>query len=155
MDFPILPDELPESPVSFYFEDVIFELPQEEQLAQWLLSIAEVEQTVLTEVNFIFCSDEHLRAINVEYLDHDYYTDVITFPYADDTVHGDVFISVDRVRDNATTVGVSFEAELCRVMAHGVLHLAGYEDKTPEKKLEMTAREDFFLLTCPIFSGAV
>lgn len=154
MNFPKLPDELPESPVSFYFEDVTFELRQQEQVAQWLQSIAEVEQKDFTEVNFIFCSDEHLRGINVEYLDHDYYTDVITFPYTDDSVHGDVFISSDRVRDNANTVGVSFEVELCRVMAHGVLHLAGYEDKTPEKKQEMTAKEDFFLRTCPVFSAA-
>ncbi len=153
MDFPNLPDELPESPVSFYFEDLTFDLPKETSLAEWLASIATVEQKALTEVNFIFCSDEHLRSINVEYLAHDYYTDVITFPYADDAVHGDVFISAERVRDNAATLGVTFEAELCRVMAHGVLHLAGYDDKTPEKKLEMTAREDFFLRSCPIISA--
>jgi probable rRNA maturation factor len=153
MNFPKLPDELPESPVSFYFEDVTFDLPQEAQVAEWLQSIAEVEQKALIEVNFIFCSDEHLRAINVEYLDHDYYTDVITFPYSDDAVHGDVFISAERVRDNAATLGVPFEAELCRVMAHGLLHLAGYDDKTHEKKLEMTAKEDFFLRSCPLISA--
>jgi rRNA maturation RNase YbeY len=150
MQFPDLPGEAPESPVSFNFEDVTFDIPDESALSGWLMRIAEVEGKAFVEVNFVFCSDEHLRGINVEYLDHDYYTDVITFPYSEDAVHGDVFISSDRVRDNAATVGVTFEAELCRVMAHGVLHLAGYDDKTPEKKAEMTAREDFFLRTCPI-----
>ena len=149
-----MPDELPVSPVSFYFEDVAFDLPAAAALAQWVISIATVEQRKIIEVNFIFCSDEHLRVINLEYLDHDYYTDVITFPYTEGAVHGDVFISADRVRDNAVVLRISFEAELCRVMAHGVLHLAGYDDKTPEKKLEMTAREDFFLRSCPDFFAA-
>ncbi|MEY3195404.1 MAG: hypothetical protein RIQ78_1501 [Bacteroidota bacterium] len=151
MNFPELPDEVPETPIAFHFEDVTFELPDEQKLVSWLTSIAEQEEKALEEVNFIFCSDEHLRGINVEYLDHDYYTDVITFPYAHDAVHGDVFISADRVRDNAAAQGVSFENELCRIMAHGVLHLAGYEDKTPEKKAQMTLREDFFLQSCPVF----
>ncbi len=145
MNFPDLPEELPETAVSFYMEDVTFELPDEQKLEEWLRSIAAQEGKPLGELNFIFCSDEHLRGINVTYLDHDYYTDVITFPYTDDAVHGDIFISVDRVRDNATTLGISFENELLRVMAHGVLHLAGYDDKSPEKKVLMSAREDFFL----------
>ena len=105
----------------------------------------------MVELNFIFCSDEHLRGINVEYLAHDYYTDVITFPYTDQAVHGDVFISIDRVRDNATSLGVEFTNELYRVMAHGTLHLAGYEDKTDEKKAEMRAKEDFYLRQSPLF----
>lgn len=151
MDFPVLADETPETPVSFHFEDVQFDLPKAEELATWLQSIAEAEQKDFVEVNFIFCSDEHLRGINVTYLDHDYYTDVITFPYDETLVYGDVFISADRVRDNAATAGVAFEAELCRVMAHGVLHLAGYGDKEPADKLQMTAREDFHLARCPIF----
>lgn len=151
MDFPVLADESPEEPVSFHFEDVTFELPKATQLAEWLQSIAVLEEKEFVEVNFIFCSDEHLRDINVRFLDHDYYTDVITFPYDDGLVYGDIFISADRVRDNAATAGVAFEAELCRVMAHGVLHLAGYGDKEPEDKLKMTAREDFHLGRCPIF----
>jgi rRNA maturation RNase YbeY len=151
MNFPDLPAEMPETPFSFNFEDVTFDLPDEEALAAWLLRIPTTEGKPMVEVNFIFCSDEHLRGINVEYLDHDYYTDVITFPYTDDAVHGDIFISADRVRDNAATQGVAFENELYRVMAHGVLHLAGYGDKTPEEKTAMTAREDFFLQHAPLF----
>ena len=145
MNFPALPDESPESPISFNFEDVELDLPEEHKLEAWLMSIAAQEAKPLIELNFIFCSDEHLRGINVEYLHHDYYTDVITFPYAEDAVHGDIFISTDRIRDNAATQGVSFENELMRVMAHGVLHLAGYEDKSPKKKAIMSSREDFYL----------
>ena len=151
MNFPELPDEFSEASILFEFEDVVFELPDELKLTAWLTSIAEQEDKPMRELNFIFCSDEHLRGINVEYLDHDYFTDVITFPYSDDAVHGDIFISADRVRDNAATQGVSFEHELLRVMAHGVLHLAGYEDKTPEKKAIMSAREDFYLQQLPVF----
>jgi rRNA maturation RNase YbeY len=151
MNFPDLPAEMPDTPFSFNFEDVAFDLPDEEALSAWLLTIPSTEGKPMVEVNFIFCSDEHLRGINIEYLDHDYYTDVITFPYADDSVHGDIFISSDRVRDNAATQGVAFENELYRVMAHGVLHLAGYGDKTPEEKVVMTAREDFFLQQAPLF----
>lgn len=151
MNFPDLPEELTEASILFEFEDVTFDLPDEQKLVAWLKTIADREGMPVRELNFIFCSDEHLRGINVEYLDHDYFTDVITFPYSEDAVHGDIFISADRVRDNAAVQGVSFENELLRVMAHGVLHLAGYEDKTPEKKAVMSGREDFFLKLSPFF----
>lgn len=150
MEFPDLPIEETETSVAFHFEDVAFDLPETEALQAWIISIASGEQKTLVEVNFIFCSDERLKEINIEYLDHDYYTDVITFPYAEDTVYGDIFISSDRVRENAVQAAVSFHAELCRVMAHGVLHLAGYGDKSPAEKQIMTAREDFHLQRCPI-----
>jgi rRNA maturation RNase YbeY len=83
--------------------------------------------------------------MNVEYLDHDYYTDVITFPYSEDAVHGDVFISYHRVVDNAQQLKVPFEHELCRVLVHGVLHLSGYLDKTDAEEKEMRGKEDFYL----------
>jgi rRNA maturation RNase YbeY len=145
MQFPDLPDEEPEIPVSFYFEDVEFELPDEQKLTNWLLGVAESEGKDFVSVSYIFCSDERLREMNVEFLDHDYYTDVITFPYSDDAVHGDVFISSDRVADNAQSLGVAFEHELCRVLVHGVLHLAGYLDKTEDAERVMREREDFYL----------
>jgi rRNA maturation RNase YbeY len=152
MNFPALPDELPdESMVSFHFEDVAFDMPDESGIAEWLTAIAREEERALVELNVIFCSDEHLRQINITYLDHDYYTDVITFPYAEDVVHGDVFISIDRVRDNAAGQGVTFGNELLRIMAHGVLHLAGYGDKTPEDKVLMTQKEDYYLQQAPLF----
>ena len=145
MHFPDLPDDEPETLISFNFDDVEFELPDETKLTEWLLGVAESEDQEFVEVSYIFCSDERLREMNVEYLDHDYYTDVITFPYAEDAIHGDVFISSERVADNAQALGVSFEHELCRVLVHGVLHLAGYLDKTPEAEQIMREREDFYL----------
>ena len=145
MNFPDFPDDEPEVPVSFNFDDVEFELPDEEKLTDWLLDVADAEDIDFVEVSYIFCSDERLREMNVQFLDHDYYTDVITFPYADDAIHGDIFISSERVADNAQTMGVSFEHELCRVLVHGVLHLAGYQDKTEDAEREMRAKEDYYL----------
>lgn len=145
MNFPDFPTDEPETPVSFNFEDVEFELPDEQKLTDWLMGVAESEGKDFVEVSYIFCSDERLREMNVEFLDHDYYTDVITFPYSEDAVHGDIFISSDRVADNAQSLGVTFEHELCRVLVHGVLHLAGYLDKTAEAEKVMREREDFYL----------
>ncbi|HLP96432.1 MAG TPA: rRNA maturation RNase YbeY [Saprospiraceae bacterium] len=145
IDFPDLHDEAPEAPVSFHFEDVQFELPEQQRLSDWLQGVAETEGKAFIEVQYVFCSDEKLREMNVEYLDHDYYTDVITFPYSDDAVHGDVFISYDRVLDNAQQLQVPFEQELCRVLVHGVLHLSGYPDKTEAEEKVMRGKEDFYL----------
>ncbi len=145
MQFPEFTAEEPETPVSFNFEDVEFELPDEAKLSAWLQGVAESENKEFIEVSYIFCSDERLREMNVEFLDHDYYTDVITFPYSEDAVHGDVFISYDRVKDNAQTLDLPFDQELCRVLVHGVLHLAGYLDKTPEAEQLMRTKEDFYL----------
>ncbi|MBL7825170.1 MAG: rRNA maturation RNase YbeY [Saprospiraceae bacterium] len=151
MQFPDLLNESPEPSVNFHFEDVEFDLPKGDAIETWLMSVSKIEGKAHGEVNIIFCSDEHLRQINVSYLDHDYYTDIITFPYDENSVYGDIFISSDRVRENAQNAKVSFEAELCRVMAHGILHLAGYDDQTPELKKAMSAKEDEHLKRCPIF----
>lgn len=145
IDFPDLHDEAPEAPVSFHFDDVAFELSHQQRLSEWLQEVAETEGKPFIEVQYIFCSDDKLRDMNVEYLDHDYYTDVITFPYSEDAVHGDVFISYDRVVDNAQQLKVPFEHELCRVLVHGVLHLSGYLDKTDAEEKEMRGKEDFYL----------
>jgi len=145
MQFPELPDDEQESLVSFHFEDVDVELPEAQMLTDWLLGVADSEGKAFVELNYIFCSDERLREMNVEFLDHDYYTDVITFPYTENAIHGDVFISAERVDDNAQSLGVTFEQELCRVLVHGVLHLAGYLDKTEEAERVMREREDFYL----------
>lgn len=142
-DFPF--QEEPETFISFFFEDITFELPDQQTLVDWILSVAEKEGKPVYELNFIFCSDEYLRQVNIEHLQHDYYTDIITFPYTEGAVHGDIFISADRVGENAKLHGVSFLHELHRVMAHGVLHLAGYGDKTPEEVEIMRAKEDFYL----------
>ena len=95
------------------------------------------------DINYIFCSDEYLRQINIEYLNHDYYTDIITFNYNDDSlVSGDIYISLERVRDNAEEFEVSFHTELQRVVIHGVLHLIGFNDHTDDDKVKMRAAED-------------
>ncbi len=148
MEFPVIKETEEEQQINFFFEDIIFTLPDEDSLAGWLIGAAETEGRSISELNYIFCSDEHLRKINVEFLDHDYYTDVITFPYDSHHIHGDVFISHDRVRENAAAAGVTFGRELSRVMVHGLLHLAGYDDKSPDDKIKMTDREDFHLNSC-------
>lgn len=145
---PVWPDEEPGEP-GFFFqaEDTDFDPRAAESLSRWLESVVRSEDRQPGEVSFVFCSDPFLHEMNVAYLDHDTLTDVITFPYRDDRVEGDIFISVDRVRENATDLGVRFEDELHRVMVHGVLHLIGYTDTTPEEKAAMRQKEDVYLAT--------
>ena len=149
MFFPPLPpdaEDAIESNIDFHFEDVSFELPSPDRLAAWLMDVADEEERPFYEVNFIFCSDEYLRQVNIRYLEHDYFTHVITFPIGEPgEVSGHIFISSERVADNAAAHGVSFLHELCRVMVHGVLHLAGFGDKTPEEATLMREKEDFYL----------
>ena len=117
-----------------------------EFLFSWYTDIVSVYSKHLGEVTVIFCSDEYLLNMNREHLDHDYYTDIITFDYSEgDTVSGDLFISVDRVRDNAMNIGVSFQDEVHRVCIHGVLHLCGLKDKTDEEELAMRVAENLAL----------
>lgn len=147
MQFPELPEiQQPDEAVTYHFEDVQFDLPSDtDKISAWLMHVADMEQRPFHEVNYIFCSDEYLLNINKEYLQHDFYTDVITFPYAEDGIFGDVFISSERVADNARMIGVSFEDELLRVMLHGVLHLAGYRDETDEEEALMREKENTYL----------
>lgn len=135
------------SPVSLYCEDVEQPegVPDEATLTTWLQKMADTEGVKLEEVSYILCSDEYLLKINVDYLQHDYYTDVITFQTTDGMIHGDIFISTERVADNAAQLKVPFLQEMLRVMAHGALHLAGYRDKTPEDEAQMRAKEDQYL----------
>lgn len=136
-------EEEDDDPISFHLENVEFELPDEAETSLWLQSIIDREEKQLQQLAYIFCDDEYLHKINLEYLNHDTYTDVITFPYAEPPIiEGDIFISIERVKDNAQGLGVSFEQELRRVMAHGLLHLCGYSDKTPEEAARMRAKED-------------
>jgi rRNA maturation RNase YbeY len=134
------------SVVSFASEQIDFSLPNEPQIVEWLKGVSESEGCRLMELAYIFCSDEFLLETNLQYLSHNYYTDVITFDYSEDNhVSGDVFISVDRVRENAKILDVKEDQELQRVMVHGLLHLLGYNDKSPAQKSEMTLKEDFYL----------
>lgn len=138
--------------VVFCQEDISAVLPPEAPIQAWLQAVAEAEGAPLLELTYIFTSDEYLRRVNVEYLQHDYYTDVITFPYTPGAVHGDVFISIERVRDNAQQYGVSFEHELCRVMVHGLLHLVGYTDETDAERNLMRQKEDEYLRQNPLLA---
>lgn len=117
---------------------------QKKAISHWLASIISKEQKKLLAISYIFCTDEYLHQINVQYLQHNTYTDIITFDNADETneIEADIFISIDRVKDNAQTYKVSFENELLRVIAHGVLHLIGYNDKNKEQAAIMRQKEN-------------
>jgi rRNA maturation RNase YbeY len=134
-----------ESPIQFHNEGIDFALPNPERSRQWLLYVIDQESFTIENLNYIFCSDEHLYQMNVQFLNHDTLTDVITFPYATEHVEGDIFISVDRTSDNAKSFGVSPNHELNRVMVHGLLHLLGYKDKTDEDQELMTDKENHYL----------
>jgi len=123
-------------------------MPQLDQrfVQRWIRSVAADYGFSVGEIHYIFCSDEKELAVNREFLGHDYYTDVITFDYSTaEVVNGDIFISLDTVRSNAEMVGVSFDDELLRIIIHGVLHLTGQADKTPETRAEMTRKENLAL----------
>lgn len=132
--------------INLFFEDVEIPGLDSEFFYSWLSKVCELEGKKLEEVNLIFTSDDYLLDMNVKHLNHDYYTDIITFDYCeDDLVVGDLFISKDRVEDNASQGGVDFSAELNRVIVHGVLHLIGYKDKSPEDEILMRSKEDWAL----------
>lgn len=137
--------------INFYTEDTGFVLKRKNVCRTWLESIVQKEGMVVNNVNFIFCSDNYLHNVNVEYLNHDTFTDVITFPYAEfpDPIESDIFISSERCKANAKLFGVSFNNEIHRVMAHGLLHLLGYDDITKEQKIEMSKKEDYYLSLRP------
>ena len=128
-----------------YLSNEIAGLPID-SITETLPVLVSLESRELGDITLIFCTDEELLAINKEHLDHDYYTDIITFNYNNDSIiSGDLFISVDRIKDNATQLGVSMEEELHRVCYHGVLHLVGYNDKTDQEIEVMRAKENFYL----------
>ncbi len=132
--------------ISFHCDDSFFQWEDESILINWLLNICQKENVKLQELSFVFCTDDKLLQINKEYLNHDYFTDVITFDLSEDeTIEGEIYISLDRVAEHARQYALRFEEEMCRVMAHGLLHLIGYDDKSEELKAEMTQREDISL----------
>ena len=135
--------------INFFTEDITYTLKHKTILKKWIEATINEEGYKLQELNFILCSDEYLLRINQDFLQHDDYTDVITFDNSEElkTILGDIFISIDRVKDNAKQNNATTHDELCRIMIHGTLHLLGYRDKTKKAKLEMTAKEDFYLST--------
>jgi probable rRNA maturation factor len=128
--------------ISFNYE-TDFELPNEEAFENWIIDIVDSEASAIGEINYVFCDDEYLHKINVEYLNHDTLTDIISFDYTvGNLIQGDIFISIERVKDNANDFKVSFEEELKRVMAHGILHYCGYKDKTDADAELMRQKEE-------------
>jgi rRNA maturation RNase YbeY len=128
--------------ISFNYE-IDFTLENEDLYSDWIESIIESEDKILGEINYIFCDDEYLHQINVQYLDHDTLTDIISFDYTEgDIISGDIFLSIERVQDNANDFKVSFEEELKRVMSHGVLHYCGYKDKSEADEQLMRTKEE-------------
>ncbi len=134
-------------PIFFFKEKIKFRLSDQAGIRNWILRHIKKEKHKLNNINFIFCTDEYLRKINREYLGHDYNTDIITFDNSEllKTIDGDIYISIHRIIANARTFKNTFEDELHRVMAHGVLHLLGYGDKNKKQKSEMKRQEDIWL----------
>lgn len=137
--------------VNFFVEEVDFDLPFPRKTSTWIIASAEKEKRLVKELNFIFCSDPYLSGINRDYLKHSSLTDIVTFDNSesDFEIEGDIFISIDRVKENARKFNVSFLDELHRVMIHGVLHLLGYQDKSKSQKERMRKTEDAYLSLRP------
>lgn len=131
--------------ITFDFADVAYELEHLEELKQWLVSIGKKEHQEISLLEYIICTDEYLLEINKEYLDHDFYTDIITFPLQEDPLEGTIYISIERVKENADLYKAPIKDELHRVMAHGLLHLLGYKDKTDAEQKEMRNKENHCL----------
>ncbi len=128
--------------ISFNYENN-FELPNEDQIASWISRVILSENKKEGEINYIFCNDDYLLNLNEQYLDHDTLTDIISFDYSvGNEIHGDIFISTERVKENAIDFKVTFEEELQRVIVHGVLHYCGYKDKTEDDEWLMRNMED-------------
>ncbi len=132
--------------IRYFNEDIHFVLKDKLVNNRWLKLVAGSEIRSIGDVNIIFCSDKYILDVNLRYLHHDYYTDIITFDYCvGKKLSGDLFISIDTVRENALEYGVEFDDELHRVMVHGLLHLIGYDDHTPEEEKIIHEKEDYYL----------
>lgn len=130
--------------IQYFSEDILFSLPKPRKTASWIKSVVKNEDKKLKGINYIFCSDCYLREINIQFLKHTTYTDIITFDNSIDVdlIEGDIYISVERVRENSITFNRPFQEELHRVIIHGVLHLLGYSDKGNQNKSIMRKKED-------------
>lgn len=135
--------------INFNYE-TDFELSSENIISKWIVDTINSEAHKLEEINYVFCNDDYLHKLNVEFLSHDTLTDIISFDYSiGKIIQGDIFISVERVKDNAIDFGVQFEDELHRVIIHGVLHYCGYKDKTEDDAKVMREKENYYLHQLP------
>jgi rRNA maturation RNase YbeY len=134
------------SEISFNTVDTSYTVKHKKNLRSWIKETISKEKKSLGEISFNFCSDEYLLSVNKEHLNHDYYTDIITFDFCEnDIISGDIYISIDRVKENAKTENKTINDELHRVIIHGILHLCGYKDKKPADASVMREKEDFYL----------
>lgn len=133
--------------IGFFFEEVSIPGFSEKEIREWIIGLIENEGKVPGDISFIFCNDQYLYQMNVQYLQHDTLTDIITFDYCQENgnISGDLFISIDRVGENARELNLSFNQELKRVMVHGVLHLMGYNDKDSAQQAAMRQKENYYL----------
>jgi len=137
-----MPYEEEEAQILFHSQEIDYELLSQEKYQSWINQILSKEQKNCGTINYIFCNDVYLLEKNKTYLQHDTLTDIITFEYSKDPISGDIFISIDRVKENAAERNLPFDQELLRVMAHGVLHLCGYGDKKKEEQKVMRSKEE-------------
>jgi rRNA maturation RNase YbeY len=136
--------------VTYFTEDISFPFKEKRLTSRWLKNVAVAENRKIGDIGIIFCSDKYLLDVNIKYLGHGYYTDIITFDYCEgSTLSGDLFISIDSVRENAAFYGVDFSTELNRVIVHGLLHLIGYDDHSEEDIAVMRAKENHYLSLRP------
>lgn len=133
--------------IDFFFEEVIIPGFSRKKAREWIMNTIKEEGGCLGDITFVFCNDDYLLRLNLEYLEHDTLTDIITFDYCEDkgNISGDIFISIERVRENASGLNLSFAEELNRVMIHGVLHLLGYKDKRTDDEMLMRQKENYYL----------
>jgi probable rRNA maturation factor len=136
--------------ISFTSVEISYVLKHKLKVRDWVKSIVNNEGKITGDITYVFCNDEYLGGMNEKYLNHHTLTDIITFDYSEkEKLSGDICISLDRVKENAVTYNTAFYKELARVMAHGVLHLSGYKDKTPQDKKVMRGKEDFYIMSFP------
>jgi probable rRNA maturation factor len=132
------------SSIHFFSQNTRFKLKNPRKVTSWIKRVVEEEGSSLQEINYVFCTDSYLLTLNQGFLKHNTLTDIITFDYSEgrSTLEGEIYISIDRIKENAIMYGISFEDELARVMIHGVLHLIGYKDKKPSEKALMRKKEE-------------
>lgn len=138
-------------PIQFFTEDIPFQLPEKSKVKNWVKEVIKKHHYSVGHLNYIFSTDEYLLKINQNYLQHDYYTDIITFDHSEKkgSISGDIYISVERIKENAFEQSLNFHDELKRVIIHGVLHLLGFNDQTPAEKGEMRKKEEACLSLYP------
>jgi len=129
--------------IQFIAEDIELPAIAKRKVTAWIKDVAAIYNKKCGDIAFVFCNDERILQVNNQYLQHDYYTDIISFDYSTDlTISGDLFISIDTVKSNSEAFGTDFNQELHRIMIHGILHLCGNDDKTPELRIQMTTKEN-------------